>query len=157
MQPVPGNARCKLFSSAEIAHHRLVAVQVDMRSILHKLALLYVASRGDLRAARDTGKVAHRLIAQHAKRNDGDHLPRWDLRGAVDNGHPMADTSSSCLYHYFANTIMQMQKQAASVAHQTLPPWLRSALQEKASLSSTDPDIDSAQLHRWLPCGTVDI
>jgi hypothetical protein len=79
------------------------------------------------------------------------------LRGAVDNGHPMADTSSSCLYHYFANTIMQMQKQAASVAHQTLPPWLRSALQEKASLSSTDPDIDSAQLHRWLPCGTVDI
>ena len=114
-----------------------------MRSILHKLALLYVASCDDLRAARDTGKVAHRLIAQHAKRNDGDHLPRWDLRGAMDNGQAMSDSSSSVLHHYFANTIMQMQKQAASARYQPLPPWLRSALQEKPSQSSTDPDIES--------------
>lgn len=125
-----------------------VAAQVDMRSILHKLAVLYVASCDDLRAARDTGKVAQRLIAQHANRSDGNHLPGWGLRGTLGKRQTMAATSSSWLYHYFANTIMQIQKRAGGAAHKPLPPWLRSALQRKPSQSCTDADIDSAQLPR---------
>lgn len=120
-----------------------------MQSILHKLATLYVACCDDLRAARDIGKVAHRLVAQHTNRS-GDCLSGWDLRGAVDIEATMTDTSSSWLHHYFANTIMQMQKRSADAAQQSLPPWLRSALQGKPSLSCTDADIDSACSHRRL-------
>ena len=114
-----------------------------MQPVLHKLALRYCECCEDLRAAREIGKVAHRLIAQHLKRT-GACLPSWHLRGELSSEEGTNSATSPGLYRYFANTIMQVQRQRKDMVHQPLPPWLRSALQGKPSQSCTDADVDSA-------------
>jgi hypothetical protein len=123
-----------------------------MRSVLHDLAAHYTDYSQDPRAARDIGKVAHRLISQHTT-HVGDCLPSWDLRGSSSSAMGVAtDNSNSALHRYFANTIMQMQKQTTTAAHQPIPPWLRSALQGKPSQSCTDADVDSTDPPRNSFC-----
>ena len=116
-----------------------------MRSVLHDLAAHYTERSQDPRAAREIGKIAHRLISQHTA-HVGESLPSWDLRGSSSSAVDAAtDNSNSALHRYFANTIMQMQKQSTTAAHQSIPPWLRSALQGKPSQSCTDTDVDSTR------------
>tara|TARA_B100000519_G_C14059197_1_gene351250 strand:+ start:334 stop:732 length:399 start_codon:yes stop_codon:yes gene_type:complete len=118
-----------------------------MRLVLRRLAHQYNESWEDRRATREIATIAQRLIVQHAEEANGCQ-PSWDLRCAVSTGESSTDHSSCGLYRYFANAILQIQSRSGDVQqsermYQTLPPWLRSALQGKRSQSSTDADVDS--------------